>query len=206
MIKLWGRLNSINVQKVVWALEEVGVPYHRIEAGGPFGVVDEPAYRAKNPNGLIPTLEDEDFILWESNAIVRYLAGKYSVGTLCPADLRQRADADRWMDWQVCELGPSMRDAFIGLIRMSPEKRQQAMIDASVEATARRMKILEAALAHRPYLAGDSFTMGDIPAGCAAHRWLNLPIERAPLPHVETWYARLMERAPARAVLVTPIT
>jgi glutathione S-transferase len=206
MLKLWGRLNSINVQKVVWCLEELGLAYERVDAGGPFGIVNTPEYRRLNPNGLVPVIEEDGFVLWESNAIVRYLAAKHGEGSLWPRDLRVRADADRWMDWQTTAFGPTMGPAFHGLIRTAPEKRDTAAIEAAVAKAEPFAALLDTDLADRPFVAGDAFTIGDIAAGAAAHRWLNLPIAREPRPNLERWVGRLRERPAAAKVLTTPIT
>lgn len=206
MITLWGRLNSINVQKVFWALEELGVPYERREAGLHHGVVNTPEYRRMNPNGLVPVLEDDGFVLWESNAIVRYLAARHDPGGLWPQDLRVRADADRWMDWQTTAFGPAMGPAFHGLIRTPPEKRDQNAIAQALAKAETFAAILDAHLAERPYVAGERFTMGDIAAGAAAHRWLNLPAERTPRPHLEAWHRRLRERPAGAKALTVPLT
>jgi glutathione S-transferase len=206
MLKLWGRLNSINVQKVLWCLEELGLAYERVDAGGPFGIVSTPEYRRLNPNGLVPVIEEDGFVLWESNAIVRYLAAKHGAGGLWPAELRTRADADRWMDWQTTTFGPAMGPAFHGLIRTAAEKRDQAAIEAAVAKTEPMAALLDAHLADRAFVAGAAFTMGDIAAGAAAHRWLNLPIAREPRPNLERWALRLRERPAAAKVLTTPIT
>lgn len=206
MIKVWGRLSSINVQKVVWALDELGMAYERVDAGGAFGIVRTPEYLAMNPNGLIPTIEDGGFVLWESNAIVRYLAAKVPEGGLMPADLRTRADADRWMDWQATTATPAMRDVFWQLIRTEPKARDQAAIERSVAASAAAARILDARLADRPYVAGNAFTMGDIAAGAHAHRWLSLPIARPDLPNLAAWHERLRVRPGARQVFAEPLT
>ena len=206
MLTLWGRLSSINVQKVVWALEELGLAYQRNEAGGPFGVVDTPEYRRLNPNGLVPVVEEDGFVLWESNAIVRYFCAKDGAGGLLPDDLRVCADADRWMDWQATTFTPATHQAFHGLIRTAPEKRDPAAIAASVAKTEPMAALLDAHLAERPYVTGDAFTMGDIAVGAAAHRWLNLPIERETRPNVEAWYARLKARPGAQQILQLPVT
>src|SRR6266852_5561281 len=136
MIKIWGRNTSINVQKVMWAIDELGLARERIDVGGPFGKNNEPAYLAMNPNGLVPTLEEDDFVLWESNSVVRYLASKYGAGTLEPADLRARASASRWMDWQLTTTAPAIQPLFWGLIRTPPEKRDHAAINAAKEKVA----------------------------------------------------------------------
>jgi len=205
MITLWGRLNSINVQKVVWALEELELPYERIDAGRGFGVNDTPEYRRMNPNGLIPTIDDDGFVLWESNAIVRYLAAGRSEGDLWPSDLRRRADADRWMDWQATAFTPAFGPIFHGLVR-TPGSRPREAIEAAIAASEEMAAILDGALADSPYLTGDAFTMGDLAAGCAAHRWLNLPIARTPRPHLERWHRTLLSRPAAQTVLTTPLT
>ena len=135
MLKIWGRANSINVQKVVWCARELGLAFERVDAGGSFGIVDTPAYRALNPNGKVPTIEDGELVLWESNAIVRYLAARHGPGTLWPEPLAARADADRWMDWALVELIPAMRDAFVHLIRTPADRRDPKAIAASAKAT-----------------------------------------------------------------------
>src|SRR5829696_7441779 len=143
MLKIWGRYTSINVQKVMWAIGELGIAHERIDVGGPFGKNNEPAYLAMNPNGLVPTLEEDDFVLWESNAIVRYLAAKYGSGKLDPTDLRTRASAGRWMDWQLSVAGPAITPVFWGLIRTPPEKRDATAIDAGKEKTTAAARILD---------------------------------------------------------------
>ena len=206
MLKIVGRINSINVQKVVWCAHELGLPFERTDVGGAFGGTGTPAYRAINPNGLVPVIDDDGFVLWESNAIVRYLAAKHSLGTLWPDSLKARADADRWMDWQATELGPAMRDAFIQLVRTTEEKRDQAKVAASTNASERLIGILDDHLAKREYMTGGAFTMGDIPVGLQVHRWLGMPVSCVPRPNVEAWYARLRARSRAQAVLTLPLT
>jgi glutathione S-transferase len=206
MLTLWGRTNSINVQKVHWCLEELGLAYDRIEAGREFGVVDTPEYRRLNPNGLVPTIEDDGFVLWESNAIVRYLAAKHAGGGLWPADPRTRADADRWMDWQATTFTPATGPAFHGLIRTAPDKRDASAVAQSIAKTEPMAALLDAHLAGRRFVAGDAFTAGDIAVGAAAHRWLNLPAAREKRRHIERWHAELLTRPAAAKVLVAPIT
>jgi glutathione S-transferase len=205
-LRIWGRLSSINVQKVVWTARELELPFERIDAGGAFGLNRTPEYLRMNPNGKIPVIDDDGFVLWESNAIVRYLAAKHGAGTLWPDDLRKRADADRWMDWQATELTPAMRDAFMQLIRTAADKRSPALVDASNAATETTMAILDAHLAGREYLCGERFTAGDIAVGTAVHRWFGLPQPNLPRPHVEQWYRRLMLRPAVAGVLTLPIT
>lgn len=204
MLTLWGRINSINVQKVVWALDELGLAYQRRDVGGGFGYPAD--YAIMNPNPLVPTLEEEGFALWESNAIVRYLCAKHSAGTLYPDDLRIRADADRWMDWQTTNATAALRDAFWQLVRTKPENRDQRALDASVEASETKARILNAHLSQRPYMAGDTFTMGDIPIACHAHRWYALPMTRPDLPHLKGYYERVSARPGAKTVLGVPLS
>ncbi len=204
MLKIWGRISSINVRKVVWAAQECGVPFERVDAGAAFGIVKTPAYLAKNPNGLIPMMEDEDVVLWESNAIVRYLCARYAPDTLYPTPLPARFDAERWMDWQQTTFNPAGRGAFMQLIRTAPEHRQQAVVDQSVAATEPLLAMLNAHLSQREFLCGDQFTMADIPLGCELHRWSGLPLPQAALTNhaqVKRWYQQLLARPAARGVL-----
>jgi glutathione S-transferase len=196
MIKIWGRKTSSNVQKAMWAVGELGLEHQRIDIGGPFGKNREPAYLAMNPNGLVPTLEEEDgFLLWESNSIVRYLAGKHDKsGTLEPKDPRQRALANQWMDWQLSVAGPAIGPAFWGLIRTSPEKRDMAAIKTSQEKTTDAMKMLDAQLGKTPYVAGPAFSYGDIPVGIMCYRFVQLVPERPPMPNLDRWYGLISRR------------
>lgn len=205
MLRIWGRLSSVSVQKVVWCARELALPFERYDVGGAFGGTDTPEYVAMNPNRLVPVIDDDGFVLWESNAIVRYLAAKHGEGTLWPASLAVRADADRWMDWQATELAPAMRDAFLQLVRTPPDKRDAAKVEASARACEKLLAILDAQLATRPFVAGEAFTMGDIPVGAQVHRWLGLPLSRTPRPNVEAWYARLRGRPGAQDVVTLAI-
>lgn len=204
-MRILGRISSINVQKVVWCAEDLGLAYERVDVGGKFGGNDTAEYLAKNPNGRVPVLEDGDLVLWESNAIVRYLAAKHGAGTLWPTDPAARALVDRWMDWGSMTLTAAMHGAFWQLIRTAPEKQDKALITKSIAEAEAAIAILDTALAGKSFIGGPAFTMGDIPIGCAVHRWLNLPITRQPASHVAAWYARIMERPGARAVLTVPI-
>ena len=199
-MKLWGRLSSINVRKAVWALQEAGIPFERVDAGMAFGVVDTPAYQALNPNALVPTLQDGDFTLWESNAIVRYVLARYAPDRLYPSDLRQRFDAERWMDWQQTTLNRAGGSAFVQWIRTPVERRDMAAIAASVAATEPLLAQLDTHLAQHTHMAGEHFGMADIAIACEIHRWWGLPQPRPPCPHIEAWYARMRER-PAATVL-----
>jgi glutathione S-transferase len=159
-----------------------------------------------NPNGLVPTISDGGFVLWESNVIVRYLAAKHGIGTLCPEDLVGRADADRWMDWQMGTLWANFRPAFVGLIRTPPEKRDRVHIATAIGKTTENLAILDAHLAARDYVTGAAFTMADIPLGVTAYRWFSLEIERPPMPNLEAWYERLCARSPYKATVMLPLS
>ena len=206
MLKIWGRRNSINVQKVLWCCGELGLEYERVDAGLAFGVNDTPEYKAMNPNGLVPTIDEDGFILWESHAIVRYLARKHGVGKLWPEDARTAADADRWMEWYDTTLWPNVRPIFHTLVRTAPEKRNMALVEEHRKLLAANWKIVDAQLARREYLAGSAFSMADIPLGVAAYRWFNLPLERPSAPNVERWYQRLTERPVFRERCMLPLT
>ena len=206
MLRIWGRLSSVNVQKVVWCCDELGLPYERIEAGGAFGLNDTPQYLAMNPNGLVPVIDDDGFILYESNAIARYLAAKHGAGTLWPDEPRARADVDRWMEWQSTGYTPAMVQAFWQLVRTPPEKRDPAAIEASRAKSEKFSGVLDRHLAGREFVAGDAFSPADIVVGCAAHRWLGMPLAREPRPNLERWYASLKSRPGARQVTSLPVT
>lgn len=200
MLKIWGRNTSSNVQKVMWAIGEMNLPHQRIDIGGPFGKNREPQYLAMNPNGLVPTLEEEDgWLLWESNSIVRYLAAKHQSRVLEPADLRSRARAHQWMDWQLTVLGPAIHGLFWGLIRTPPEKRNYAEIAESKERTIKAMAILDAQLAKTRYVAGDEFSYGDIPVGIITYRFVNLAPDRPKMENLDRWYAAISSRQAFKA-------
>jgi len=206
MLTVWGRINSINVQKVLWTLAELGVACHRIDAGMKFGVNDTAAYRAMNPNGLVPAIDDDGYVLWESNAIVRYLAAKHGSGTLYPEDLPARFHAERWMDWQATTFNNAISPLFVGLIRTAPEKRDPAALDQARQKCEACLAILDAHLADRPFMNGESFTMADIPVAATVNRWYLLPVERTPRPHAERWLAALAARPAFAAHLTTPLS
>ena len=204
MLHVWGRISSINVRKVVWAVQELGLTMQRTDAGGQFGIVREAGYRRKNPNGLVPLVEDGEVLVWESNVIVRYLCAKHSPGNFYPTALPQRFAAEQWMDWQQTTFNPAGRVAFIQLIRTPAEQRQPELIAQSVAATDALLALLDAHLADHAYIGGDTFGMADIPLGCEAHRWFGLPptdYTRPSWPHVERWFADLRARSAARGVL-----
>ena len=206
MLKIWGRANSINVQKVLWVCGELNLPFERIDAGMQFGVNNTPEFKAKNPNALVPLIDDAGFLLWESQAIVRYLARKHGLGSVCPSDAMACADADRWMDWNATTVWPSLRPVFWNLVRTPPEKRDMPLVASSRTALATSMGILNAHLAGRQYVAGDAFTMGDIPLGVSAHRWFRMEIERENLPHLAAYYKRLQARPAYAKYADLPLT
>ena len=191
MLKILGRKTSSNVQKVLWCCSELDIPFEREDVGGQFGKNNTPEYLARNPNGLVPTIDDDGFILWESNAIVRYLCAKHGAGKLWPSDLARRADADRWMDWQQTTLAPPMGILFRALQRQPPEVIGAEQINGAMQKATAAMRILDAQLALHSFVAGDTLTMGDIALGNAAHRWFTLPRDRPELAHLAQWYARL---------------
>lgn len=206
MLTIWGRKNSSNVRKVLWCAEEAGVAYRSIDAGGVFGLVHEAQYRAKNPNGLIPLLEDGDLLLWESNAIVRYLAARYAPGSLYLDSAVLRAEGDKWMDWVSSSLVEPFTALFVGSVRTPPQQRDPVRIAAALQRCGELLAIPDAALASRPYLSGEQFAMGDIPLGCFAYAWFEMPIVRPELPHLEDWYARLSSRPAFQRGVMTPLT
>lgn len=193
-VTLWGRKSSCNVQKAMWALEEAGVAYERIDAGGDFGGLDEPAYLALNPHGRIPTLVDGGTVVWESDAIVRYVAARYAAGTLWPESPERRAAADQWMAWTAASLYPDWIALFWKLVRTPPAKRDVEAIARHRDAAARRFVALDRHLKTSRYIAGEAFTMADMPAGITLYRWFEMEIERPDTPNVAAWYARLRER------------
>jgi glutathione S-transferase len=196
MIKIWGRNTSSNVQKAMWAVGELKLEHQRIDIGGAFGMNKEPKYLAMNPNGLVPTLEEDDgFLLWESNSVVRYLAAKYDkANVLEPKDLKQRALASQWMDWQLSVVGPAITPAFWGLIRTPPEKRDAAAIKGSQEKTTAAMQIMDAQLAKTKFMTGDTFSYGDIPIGVMCYRYRQLVPGRPKTPNLDRWYDAIASR------------
>jgi glutathione S-transferase len=206
MLKIWGRVNSVNVKKVLWCVGELHLPFERIDAGMEHGVVGTPQYLDMNPNARVPTIDDDGFVLWESNTIVRYLALKHGLGTLCPQDPRQRADSDRWMDWSTAQLAGTFREVFWGMVRTPPEKRDLALIEKNRVATAKTLDIVDRLLATRVFVAGDHLTMGDIPLGCYVHLWMSMPIERPAHPNLAAWHKRLLARPAFNAGVNTPLS
>ncbi|WP_241974607.1 glutathione S-transferase N-terminal domain-containing protein [Paraburkholderia sp. BL17N1] len=204
-MQVYGRRNSINVQKVLWCLAELGFEegreFSRIDAGLEYGVIDTPQYRALNPNGLVPTLVDGESVLWESNTIVRYLAAKYDAQTLLPSEPAARADVERWMDWQLGTLWATLRITFLGLTRVPEAQRDYDAIKRSYREATRLLGIVDAILGRHDYLAQDRFTVADIGVGLAAHRWVQLTERfpdtlgaQQPLPSLDRWLRAIKAR------------
>lgn len=206
VLKIWGRRNSINVQKVLWCSDELALEYERIDAGMSFGVVNEAFFHALNPNARVPTIDDDGFVLWESNAIVRYLTAKHATGSLCPPALPQRAQAEQWMDWQQTALVPDLTVVFWGLIRTDPKQQNRDAIAAAAARLGDLFGILDAHLDGNNYMLGDAFTMADIPVGACTWRWANLDIERPRLANVERWHETLKARPAFAEHVMLPLT
>ncbi|HXV00893.1 MAG TPA: glutathione S-transferase family protein [Caulobacteraceae bacterium] len=203
MLKLWGRKSSLNVQKVLWALAEIGLDYEHVNVGGQYGGLDQPAFLAKNPHGRIPVIEDDGAAIWESNAIVRHLAGRYSLGGLAPSDPIERAQSDQWMDWCATALAPAFIDFFWSWYRTPENQRNEALNRAQLARAHQAFAVLGKSLGDQPFLTGSRLTMGDIPAAALLFRYFTLEIDRPRLPRLEAWYARLCDReAYRRGVMI----
>jgi glutathione S-transferase len=205
-ITIWGRLSAFNVLKVVWAAKEAGVDFDRIDAGRAFGVVDSGDYRKLNPNGLVPTLEDNGFVLWESNAIVRYLCARYGEPDLYPADLRRRMSAERWMDWHSGHVFPAYRTAFNYYGRGLVNLFNEADADKSFHTANALLHILDDHLSENAFVAGERFSMGDIPIGLLTHQWLQLTRPLPSFPHLRRWRERIAAREAAADVLAAAMS
>lgn len=207
MLKIWGRPNSINVQKVLWTADELALAYDHVPAGREHGQVGEAWFAEMNPNRLVPVIDDDGFVLWESNAIVDYLARQYGKDGFCPTDVRQQASARQWMDWATFTLVAAMTPVFWGLVRTPPgQQSDAAAIEKGIAACQAAFRLLDAQLKERAYLLGDNFTLADIPLGCAVYRWHALEVPRENLPHLEAWYARLRDRPAYRTRVMLPLT
>lgn len=194
MLKVWGRRNSINVQKAMWAIGEAGVAHEHIDAGGSFGGLDTTEFGAMNPNRRVPVIADDGVAVWESQAIVRFIAAKYAPGTLWAEDLGIRAHSDQWMEWGQNDLQQAALGLFWSFWRTPEPQRNMAMVRQTLARTNALMQLLDKHLEGRAYITGDTFTMGDIPAGAQLFRYFEMPVERPSLPNVEGWYARLKDR------------
>jgi glutathione S-transferase len=208
MIRLWGRSTSSNVMKVIWLLEELGLPYERRDVGGPFGGTSGPEYRAMQPLGLVPALEEDGgFTLFESNAILRYICNAHApASALYPAGARSRAQVEAWMDFQQTALNRPASVVFVGLVRTPPEKRDTAAIAAATKEAAAMWAIVDGQLARHRYVVGDALTLADMTYGPHVHRWFNMPIEgRPPAPHLQAWYQHLLTLPAYQAACTGPI-
>lgn len=195
MLRIWGRKTSVNVQKVMWTVTELGLANERIDAGGPFGKVDTPEFAALNPNRLVPVVDDNGFIIWESNACVRYLAGLYGRGGLAPATAHDFAHADAWMDWTLTTLYPDIIGTlFYQFVRVTSADRNRAAIDTATKRAGEKLAILDGQLAGKAFVMGDQLTIADIALGSIMYRYHTMPVERASHPNVEAWYQRLVAR------------
>lgn len=208
MITLWGRNNSTNVKKVLWTLEELGVPYNQILAGLEHGLNHDAEYLAMNPNGLVPLLRDDEthLVLWESNTIVRYLLAQYGKNSLWIEDPARRAPGEKWMDWANGNLSPAHRGILMGLVRTPPEKRDAAAIAASKQACEAQFAILDNALAQTPWLSGDEFGAGDIAVAPFVYNLFNATDGWTPRPHLQAWYQKLADRPAYRKAVMIPVT
>jgi len=203
-ITLWGRLNSANVQKAVWVLEELELPYAHVPLAGAHGGNDSPEYLAMNPNGLVPTLRDGELVVWESHAIVRYLSAEYGSGLLYPMEARDRAMADQWTDWTATTFQPAWIAVFWNKVRTPQAEQDAATIERAVAAASRCFAIMDRRLGEAPYLGGEQLSYADIVAGVAMYRWTTMDIDRLALANVEAWHRRLEERAAFRKAVNVP--
>lgn len=204
MMRLWGRKSSINVQKVLWCLAELGLKegkdFERIDAGLHFGVNNTPEFLKLNPNGLVPTLEDGDVVLWESNTIMRYLAHQHDKVGRFTADIKTQYESEKWMDWQLGTMWPALRIAFLGLTRTPESERNHQAILKGYQETNRLLGMLDQTLAKQNYCSGNQFQIGDIVLALCVSRWILLNKtfpqqtgERTDLKNIDVWLKRLEE-------------
>lgn len=195
MLRVFGYAASINVRKVLWTCEELDLPFEREDWGGPGRATSEPEFRAMSPVGMVPVIDDDGLVLWESNVIVRYLAASRGRLDLIPADPARRARIESWMDWQASDFNNSWRVAFQGLVRRNPDFQDPVAIARSAASFATMAAIVDAQLARTgAYIAGAGFTVADIAIGLSIHRWFATPIERPRLDHLDRYYDRLCSR------------
>jgi glutathione S-transferase len=205
MLEIWGRRSSFNVQKVLWLAGELRLAYGHIPAGGDYGGLDTPEFRALNPHGRIPVLQDGELAVWESHAILRYLAARYGQGAFWSDDPVARAHGDAWMDWAQTALQPAfLGGVFWGYYRTLEAERNWPAIRAALAETGALLGSLERVLAVSPFLAGERLGLADIPAGANLYRYFELDIERPSLPNVEAWYGRLQSRPEYREHVMIP--
>ena len=206
MIKIWGRANSINVQKALWTVEELSIPYERIDAGLQYGVNNEDWFGDLNPNRTIPTIEDGDFILWESNVIVRYLAEHYGPEGFYPTAPQQKALMEQWMDWQQTTVMLDLGPLFLSLVRTAEEDRDQGLVERTAENMQAHMAILNNHLSGRDFILGSEMTCADIPLGAVAYRWYALNVAHSDFPALQAWYNRLQDSASYREQIMLPLS
>ena len=204
MLKIWGRANSINVQKVMWTVGELGLDHERIDLGGKFGGLNTSDHMAHNPHGLIPATDDDGVVMWESHAIVRYLAAKYGEGTLWPSTSAARARVDMWMEWAQTTLQRDFIQLFWSFYRTPEEQHDQTLLANLTARCTADFERLNAQLGDQPFITGDQLTYGDIPIATQFYRYFTLDIERPSVPKVEAWYKRLSERAAYREHVMVP--
>ncbi|HXC29503.1 MAG TPA: glutathione S-transferase [Stellaceae bacterium] len=205
MLTVWGRRSSFNLQKVMWLVAELGLPHRHIPAGGDFGIKDTPEFLAMNPHGLVPVIDDNGTIVWESQTILRYLAATYGRGRLWSDDPGERSLYERWMDCSQASLQPDfLNGVFWGFYRTPETKRNLLAIARKVRACAEHFQLLDRILADRPFLCGEALSLADIPAGTSLYRYFEIDIERPSVPNVEAWYRRLQERPAYREHVMVP--
>jgi glutathione S-transferase len=207
MLTVWGRHSSFNLQKVMWLLGELGIEHRHVQAGGEFGGLDTPEFRAMNPFGRVPVIDDDGTIVWESHAILRYLAARYGHGRFWSDDPGERSQADRWMDWSQTALQPDfLVGVFWGFYRTPEPERDWPAIEPKIARCAQHFRLLDDVLANRRFLCGNTLTLADIPAGTSLYRYFELEIERPSVPNVEAWYRRLQERRAYREHVMVPFS
>lgn len=205
MITVWGRRNSMNVQKVLWALAELDLPFDRLNVGGSFGGNDKPEFKAMNPMGLVPVIRDGDIVMFESNAIVRYLAARYGHTGLQPKDSISLAAAEQWMEWTQIALGPHVSTLFMQRVRTPAARQNQAAIESAIKSLQQLLPMVDQALGKSRYLGGDDLTYGDIPLGVMYWRLQNVDWNKPTASHLQRWFERLQERIPYRQWIMLPV-
>jgi glutathione S-transferase len=206
MITIWGRKNSLNVQKALWCCVELGIEFKRIDWAGEFGGNDDPDYLAMNPNGRVPTIKDGENIVWESNSVIRYLCATRGAERLLPSAPYRRSQVERWMDWQLATLNPPMTTLLLGYYRTPEDKRNHPALEAARKEAIRCWTIADGAIAKQGYLAGRDLTLADFGNGILVHRWFSYPIERPDLPALKTWYDALCRRPGFQAHVLGPVS
>lgn len=196
MLKILGKASSINVRKVLWTCAELRLPFEREDWGSGFRPTEEPGFLALNPNAMVPVIQDGDFVLWESNSIIRYLASQYGGQALYPAEPKLRARVDQWLDWQASDLNRAWSHAFMALVRRSPEHADARQVQRSLEDWHRFMRVLDGQLVDTgAYVAGEDFSLADIAVGLSVHRWYQTPFEHPRLDAVDAYYRRIEQRS-----------